>query len=132
MAAVETSVVSTFPSGQSGCQHAWGRRRARAHDRPTQADTYGSLGTRLPRRGGIPAPPLLLPLWTVGSSSDWPRLRLPFGSVSRPRAYLLAIYSVDQDEQDYQHTAWSRGRRRRPADEWRWLKYARGEVPTAL
>jgi hypothetical protein len=50
----------------------------------------------------------------------------------RQRAYLLEIYSVDQDEEAYERAAWSHGRRRRPADQWRWLKYARGEVPTAL
>ena len=64
----------------------------------------------------------------------------------RQRGSLLAIDSVAQGEAEYERSAWSHGRRRRgtprgpevargprrPADEWRWLKYARGEVPTAL
>lgn len=41
----------------------------------------------------------------------------------RQRAYLASVYRVDQEEEEWQRSAWSRGWERRPADEWRWILY---------
>ena len=41
----------------------------------------------------------------------------------RQQTYLLTIYQRDQAEEEAQRSAWSRGVRARPADEWRWMYY---------
>jgi len=41
----------------------------------------------------------------------------------RQRAYLEAVYRADQDEEAWQRSAWSRGGRAAPTDEWRWILY---------
>jgi hypothetical protein len=43
----------------------------------------------------------------------------------RQQAYLKAVYQFDQEAENYERSAWSDGRQRRPADEWRWLPYTR-------
>jgi hypothetical protein len=42
----------------------------------------------------------------------------------RQQQYLQAIYETDQEYERMERSRWSRGWRARPADEWRWLKYA--------
>src|SRR5919202_1032824 len=41
----------------------------------------------------------------------------------RQRAYLTCAYQVDQEREAAEGRAWARGGRRRPAAEWRWLRY---------
>lgn len=41
----------------------------------------------------------------------------------RQQKCLRAIYDRDQGEEAYQRSAWTRGARAQPADEWRWLFY---------
>jgi hypothetical protein len=41
----------------------------------------------------------------------------------RQRAYLQELYACDQMEEQDQRSAWTRGLRPRPADEWRWIFY---------
>ena len=41
----------------------------------------------------------------------------------RQRAYLECAYQVDQEREAAEGRAWARGGRRRPAADWRWLRY---------
>lgn len=41
----------------------------------------------------------------------------------RQRAYLTAVYREDQQEEAHQRSAWARGTKAAPAEEWRWVLY---------
>ncbi|MGF1472948.1 MAG: hypothetical protein ACFB50_14565 [Rubrobacteraceae bacterium] len=41
----------------------------------------------------------------------------------RQRAYLASVYKEDQREEAVQRSAWSRGTKAAPAEEWRWILY---------
>lgn len=41
----------------------------------------------------------------------------------RQRAYLAAVYREDQQEEARQRSAWARGTKAAPAEEWRWVLY---------
>jgi hypothetical protein len=78
------------------------------------------------------APTLPLP----GTSSG-PTLRQRWEALNdRQRAYLLAIFRLDQQQEEHERGSWSHGERRRPAAEWRLLDYGLlpylPPVPTAL
>ena len=46
----------------------------------------------------------------------------------RQGAYLVAVYREDQREEAYQRSAFSRGGRAAPADQWRWILYGSSVV----
>ena len=51
----------------------------------------------------------------------------------RQQEYLQAIYEVDQEQEAYEHSVWTRSGRPRPAREWRWIEYGVFDgVPTDL
>lgn len=41
----------------------------------------------------------------------------------RQRQYIQAIFKADQEAEEYERSAWTRGRRSQPASIWRWIKY---------
>jgi hypothetical protein len=41
----------------------------------------------------------------------------------RQQKYLQEIYNQDQENERFEKSAWSKGRRARPATEWRWMFY---------
>jgi hypothetical protein len=51
------------------------------------------------------------------SASTWSSLN------ARQQAYLGAIFDADQAVEQAENSRWSRGGRRRPADQWRWMIY---------
>lgn len=53
---------------------------------------------------------------------------------ARQRAFLEAVYRADKREEAFQRSAFSRGLKSRPADEWRWMLFHSGHspIPTRL
>jgi len=96
---------------------------------PSAAGTY-RLSDLDALKGQVPTLP-------SPGTSNGPTLRQRWQALNdRQRAYLLAIFRLDQQQEEHERGSWNRGQRRRPAAEWRLLDYGLlpylPPVPTAL